>query len=55
MKAWAIFNSSGKDDSQSKDWDFGERESCDAGKSTAIIDTPSLPAFQPPSFKRLLL
>ena len=55
MKAWAILNSSGKHDSQSEDWDFGERECCDGGMSAAITDTPRFPASQLPSFKRLLL
>ncbi|CAB1072358.1 hypothetical protein D1AOALGA4SA_1551 [Olavius algarvensis Delta 1 endosymbiont] len=55
MKDRAIYNSMGEDDQQSEDWDFGERESCNAGKSAAIIITPNLPASQLPSFKRLLL
>jgi hypothetical protein len=55
MKAWGSLNSLVTDVQQSKPRDAVERESCDGGKPIAMVEPPSLPASQLPSFNRLLL
>ena len=55
MKAWGTLNSLATDVQQSKPGDAVERESCDGAKPITMVEPPSLPACQLPSFNRLLL